>query len=286
MATKKHYSRTTSSKKKPKKSLTSRILFFSISFLVLVIGAFTVYQFRDGFLYYLGFKTNKNVNTLSKEERKIADIRIYEVLSKHTDKVFGFDVSQYQGTINWSEIKKIEDTFQLHFVFVRATAGKDKVDNTFKENWKQAKKHQFIRGAYHYYRPNENSIVQAENFINTVTLEPGDFPPVLDIEQLPKKQSLDSLKVGLKRWLDKVEKHYKVKPIIYSGESYYKDFLKKEFSEYPFWIANYNFWRNQPDSHWLLWQFTEKAQITGINGTVDVNVFNGDLIYLRSKLVY
>lgn len=286
MATKKHYSRSTSSKKKPKKSLTSRILFFSISFLVLVIGAFTVYQFRDGFLYYLGFKTNKNVNTLSKEERKIADIRIYEVLSKHTDKVFGFDVSQYQGTINWSEIKKIEDTFQLHFVFVRATAGKDKVDNTFKENWKQAKKHQFIRGAYHYYRPNENSIVQAENFINTVTLEPGDFPPVLDIEQLPKKQSLDSLKVGLKRWLDKVEKHYKVKPIIYSGESYYKDFLKKEFSEYPFWIANYNFWRNQPDSHWLLWQFTEKAQITGINGTVDVNVFNGDLIYLRSKLVY
>lgn len=286
MATKKHYSRSTSSKKKPKKSLTSRILFFSISFLVLVTGAFTVYQFRDGFLYYLGFKTNKNVNTLSKEERKIADIRIYEVLSKHTDKVFGFDVSQYQGTINWSEINKIEDTFQLHFVFVRATAGKDKVDNTFKENWKQAKKHQFIRGAYHYYRPNENSIVQAENFINTVTLEPGDFPPVLDIEQLPKKQSLDSLKVGLKRWLDKVEKHYKVKPIIYSGESYYKDFLKKEFSEYPFWIANYNFWRNQPDSHWLLWQFTEKAQISGINGTVDVNVFNGDLIYLRSKLVY
>ncbi|MCU0349492.1 MAG: glycoside hydrolase family 25 protein, partial [Flavobacterium sp.] len=99
--------------------------------MVLVIGAFTVYQFRDGFLYYLGFKTNKNVNTLSKEERKIADIRIYEVLSKHTDKVFGFDVSQYQGTINWSEINKIEDTFQLHFVFVRATAGKDKVDNTF-----------------------------------------------------------------------------------------------------------------------------------------------------------
>ena len=286
MATKKHYSRTTSSKKKPKLSLTLRILFFSISFLILVIGAFTVYQFRDGFLYYLGFKTNKNVNTLSKEERKIADIRIYEVLSKHTDKVFGFDVSQYQGTINWSEIKKIEDTFQLHFVFVRATAGKDKVDNTFKENWKQAKKHQFIRGAYHYYRPNENSIVQAENFINTVTLKPGDFPPVLDIEQLPKKQSLDSLKVGLKRWLDKVEKHYKVKPIIYSGESYYKDFLKKEFSEYPFWIANYNLWRNQPDSHWLLWQFTEKAQISGINGTVDVNVFNGDLIYLRSKLVY
>jgi len=254
--------------------------------LVLVVTAFTVYHFRDGVLYYLGFKSNKNVNSLSKEERKIADIRIYEVLSKHPDKVVGFDVSQYQGTIQWNEIRKIEDTFQLQFVFVRATAGKNKVDSKFKNNWKQAKKHQFIRGAYHYYRPNENSIQQAENFIQTVQLEPGDFPPVLDIEQLPKKQSLDSLKVGLKRWLTKVEKHYKVKPIIYSGESYYNDFLKKEFSDYSFWIANYNFWRNEPESHWLLWQFTEKAQVSGIKGAVDLNIFNGNLIYLRSTLVY
>ena len=286
MATKKSYTRRANSKRKTKKSWTTRILLFSISFLVLVVTAFTVYQFRDGVLYYLGFKTNKNVNALSKEERKIADIRIYEVLSNHPDKVVGFDVSQYQGTIQWDDIKKIEDTFQLQFVFVRATAGKNKVDSQFKNNWKQAKKHQFIRGAYHYYRPNENSIQQADNFIQTVQLEPGDFPPVLDIEQLPKKQSLDSLKVGLKRWLTKVEKHYKVKPIIYSGESYYNDFLKKEFSDYPFWIANYNFWRNQPDSHWLLWQFTEKAQVSGIKGAVDVNIFNGNLIYLRSTLVY
>jgi len=286
LATKKSYTRRANSKRKTKKSWTTRILLFSISFLVLVVTAFTVYQFRDGVLYYLGFKSNKNVNSLSKEERKIADIRIYEVLSKHPDKVVGFDVSQYQGTIQWNEIRKIEDTFQLQFVFVRATAGKNKVDSQFKNNWKQAKKHQFIRGAYHYYRPNENSIQQAENFIQTVELEPGDFPPVLDIEQLPKKQSLDSLKVGLKRWLTKVEKHYKVKPIIYSGESYYNDFLKKEFSDYPFWIANYNFWRNQPDSHWLLWQFTEKAQVSGIKGAVDVNIFNGNLIYLRSTLVY
>lgn len=260
--------------------------FHLVTVLVLVIAVFTVYQFRDGLLYYLGFKTDKNANTLTLEERKIADIRIYEVLTQHPDKVVGFDVSQYQGTIHWEEIKKIEDTFQLQFVFVRATAGKNKVDSQFKKNWKQAKQHQFIRGAYHYYRPNENSLQQAENFITTVQLEPGDFPPVLDIEQLPKKQSLDSLKVGLKRWLTKVEKHYKVKPIIYSGESYYNDFLKKEFSEYPFWIANYNFWRNQPDSHWLLWQFTEKAQVSGVKGPVDVNIFNGNLIYLRSILVY
>ena len=105
--------------------------------------------------------------------------------------------------------------------------------------------------------------------------------PVLDIEKLPKSQSIDSLKVGLRRWLNKVEKHYKVKPIIYSGESYYTDFLKEEFLDYPLWIANYNFWRNHLEDDWLFWQFTEKASVPGIKGNVDVNIYNGDLQQLQ-----
>ena len=109
------------------------------------------------------------------------------------------------------------------------------------------------------------------------------MPPILDIEKLPKTQSLDSLKIGLRRWLTKVEKHYNVKPIIYSGESYYTDFLKEEFSEYPFLIVNYNFWRKKMDDDWFLWQFTEKAQVNGIDGLVDVNVFNGIKLELMDE---
>ena len=116
-------------------------------------------------------------------------------------------------------------------------------------------------------------------------MQKGDLPPVLDIEKLPKSQSIDSLKVGLRRMLKKVEKRYKVKPIIYSGESYYTDFLKAEFSEYPLWIANYNFWRNDLESDWQFWQFTEKAQIEGIEGMVDVNIFNGNKNKLLLKCI-
>ncbi|NJM79448.1 MAG: glycoside hydrolase family 25 protein [Flavobacterium sp.] len=279
MAVRKSTKPTFKKKVKFKKKFTvSKIVVISLVGFLFFLFAITAYQFRDGFLYYLGFKTNNSIESLSKEERKIADIRIYEVLSSHEDYIFGFDVSEYQGKIEWEKLGKVEDTFQLSFAFIRATAGKDKVDSKFKENWKNAKKNNIICGAYHYYRPNENSIKQADNFIKTVTLKKGDFPPVLDIEKLPKTQSIDSLKVGLKRWLTKVEKHYKVKPIIYSGESYYNDFLKDEFSEYSFWIANYNFWVKKPNENWLLWQFTEKAQVEGIAGMVDLNVFNGDFV--------
>jgi lysozyme len=246
------------------------------SFLLILILLISIYKFRDGFLYYLGFKTDKYANELSADERKLADIRIYEVLHNHDDKAFGFDVSQYQSEINWEQTYHIEEAFELSFVFIRATAGEDKVDSRFKENWKGAKARQLIRGAYHYYRPNENSMEQADNFIKNVRLQQGDLPPVLDIEKLPKAQSIARLKIGLRKWLTAVEKHYKVKPIIYSGESYYKDFLKEEFSAYPLWIANYNFWCNDLESDWQFWQFTEKAKIEGIDGLVDLNIFNGD----------
>ncbi|BCY27225.1 glycoside hydrolase family 25 protein [Flavobacterium okayamense] len=267
------------SKNKPKTNREWKVVGYLFLFFVLLgIGIFA-YEYGDGVLYYLGFKT-KNYDSLSKEDREIVDIHIYEVLDSHKDFMVGFDVSEYQKKIDWENLGKIEDTFSLDFVFIRATAGKDKKDKRFKENWKNAKKKGIIRGAYHYYRPNENSIQQANNFIATVKIEQGDLPPVLDIEKLPRTQSLDSLKIGLRRWLDRVEQHYKMKPIIYSGESYYTDFLKKEFSDYPFWIANYNFWKKHPDKHWLIWQFTEKAQIEGINGLVDVNLFNGDFVRL------
>lgn len=263
-----------------RKPLELKFLGCLLLFFILVgVGIFT-YEYGDGVLYYLGFKTNKTSDSLSKKDREIVDIHIYEVLSSHKDFMIGFDVSEYQKKIDWENLGKIEDTFALNFVFVRATAGRDKRDKQFNRNWKQAKEKGIIRGAYHYYRPNENSIQQANNFIKTVTIEAGDLPPVLDIEKLPRTQSLDSLKLGLKRWLTKVEQHYKMKPIIYSGESYYTDFLKKEFSDYTFWIANYNFWKKRPDKHWLIWQFTEKAQIDGVEGLVDVNLFNGDFVRL------
>ena len=234
------------------------------------------YHYRDGLAYYLGFKSYK-LKYEQAEAKRISDVRNYQVLENHQGKAVGFDVSEFQGEIDWPLVKKIEDNYPLRFVFIRATAGNDWTDKKFEYNWQEAKKNKIIRGAYHYYRPNENSLEQADLFIKTVHLKKGDLPPVLDIEKLPKNQSLDSLKTGLKRWLKRVEGHYKVKPIIYTGEKYYDDFLKEEFSDYLFWIANYNFYREKIGEDWLFWQFTEKASLPGIKGNVDVNIFNGDL---------
>ncbi|MFV8326021.1 glycoside hydrolase family 25 protein [Flavobacterium sp. ZS1P14] len=269
--------------RKPKKKasiFSGKLVRFSIIafFILLVLGI--GYHYRNGLAYYFSFKSNKVLREAS-EAKRISDVRNFQVLEKHEGKSIGLDVSEYQGKIRWSYVDTLEKKYPLDFVFIRATVGKDRKDREFNRNWLGAKENRMIRGAYHYYRPNENSLEQAKLFIKTVTLRKGDLPPILDIEKLPKNQSLDSLKVGLKRWLKAVESHYGVKPIIYTGEKYYDDFLKDEFGNYLFWIANYNFYREEIADDWLFWQFTEKASVPGIKGNVDVNIYNGDLQQLQ-----
>ena len=260
--------------KKP--SFFSSSTFFKLILLFSLI--IVIYSQRNVLAYYLGFKTDK----IFIEAREVA---VDKVLDAHIEKSFGIDVSEYQDKINWDKVKEIDGGYPIEFVFVRASIGNERADKKFKTYWKKAKEKGFICGAYHYYRPNENSIEQADNFIKQVTLVEGDFPPVLDIEKLPKTQSIDRLKVGLRRWLEKVEAHYGVKPIIYSGESYYEDFLKDDFEEYPFWIANYTAFYKDIDDEWSIWQLTENGRIPGIKGPVDINIYNGTSVEMKELLI-
>jgi len=269
-------------RKSKKKSSWIRNLF--IALVVLLVITAIGYHYRNGLAYYLGYKTDKVIKEEA-EKKRLSDVRNFQILSKYKEKIVGIDISEYQGNILWDSVKDIEATFPIKFVIVRSTAGKNRVDAKFHQNWKAIKNQKIIRGAYHYYRPNENSLEQAELFIKTVKLKKGDLPPILDIEKLPKNQSIDSLKVGLKRWLKRVEEHYGEKPIIYSGESYYNDFLEEEFDEYNFWIANYNFFVENIKDEWLMWQFTERGAVSGIKGNVDVNIFNGNLQQLKYQTI-
>ncbi|URM37314.1 glycoside hydrolase family 25 protein [Flavobacterium anhuiense] len=272
--------RKTYSRKPAGRSFLSRLFrgLLLIFFGLLFIGI--IYHYRKGLAYYLGFRTEKVLEE-DEVDKHLSDVRNIRVLENHKGKVIGIDVSEFQGKVDWEEVEILDEKYPVQFVFIRATAGNDRVDRQFKRNWEGAKENKIMRGAYHYYRPNENSIEQADLFIKTVKLQKGDLPPVLDIEKLPKNQPLDSLKKGLKRWLNKVEQHYQVRPIIYSGERYYSDFLKEEFGDYLFWIANYNFYREKIEDDWLFWQFTEKASLPGIKHRVDVNIYNGDLEQLH-----
>ena len=153
---------------------------------------------------------------------------------------FGIDVSQYNGNINWAKVKTQTKTKDpIKFVVIRSTVGTD-VDRQYKKNYTEAKKQGFIVGSYHYYRPNENSTLQFENFKKTVKLERGDIIPVVDIEVASTIQSMESLKKGLRNFVTLVEQEYGVKPIIYTKLSMWTNFLLKDFSDCKLWVAAYS----------------------------------------------
>lgn len=224
-------------------------------------------------MYFNKFEHKKLSN--SEAETK----RINRIIGDYADKTFGMDLSHYQRLedIKWDSLSIGNGAIPIEFVVLRATMGNRSADKHFDEFWKLSKKHNLVRGAYHFYRADEDPVMQANNFLANVKLESGDLPPVLDIEKIPKRKSTKELVADLKIWCKIVEETYGEKPIIYTYYHYYKDFLKDEFEGYPIWLANYNdVPQPSPDADWKIWQFTEKGIVKGINTKVDLNVFNGN----------
>lgn len=230
-------------------------------------------------LYFNKFTHKKLHNT---EEESA---RIQKIISNNLDKIYGFDLSHYQNKedIKWDSLSIGNKTIPLEFVVMRATMGNHHSDKHFSEFWQQAKKNNLIRGAYHFYRADEDPIQQANNFLENVTLESGDLPPVLDIEKIPRRKSNEKLISDLKAWCKIIEEKYGKKPIIYTYYHYYKDFLKGEFNEYPIWLANYNdVPEPSPNDKWNFWQFSENGIVYGINAKVDLNIYNGGIWSLKN----
>ena len=191
--------------------------------------------------------------------------------------VHGIDISHYQGGIDWGELHKNKDTdFPLRFIFMKATEGGDLADATFVQNFDSAKAYGFVRGAYHFFNPLSDARKQAEFFIRNVQLKPGDLAPVLDVETKGKNKA--DLQRSVKTWLDVVEAHYGVKPILYTSYKFKENYLSDAaFDEYPYWIAHYYVDSVRYRGHWEFWQHTDIGEVPGIEGDVDLNVFNGTL---------
>ena len=200
--------------------------------------------------------------------------------------VRGIDISHYQERVNWEKLRNASmGDAPVSFVFIKATEGEKLFDDNFNRNFANAKRNDLIRGAYHFFVPGINPRKQADFFISIAQLEPGDLPPVLDIE---KKGNLtpEQLRRDVKIWLDIVEKEYGVKPILYTGYKFKVDYLNTpEFDAYPYWIAHYYVEKLAYKGRWTFWQHTDCGKVAGIKGFVDCNIFNGTFQELQELLL-
>ena len=195
--------------------------------------------------------------------------------------VHGIDAARFQKSINWSQARRNG----VNFAFIKATEGGDLLDAAFKGHWRGAGKAGVARGAYHFYYFCTTPEVQARWFIRNVPKSKGMLPPVLDMEWNPfsptcahRRPDAKVVQDEMRRWLRIVEAHYGQRPIIYTTPRFYEENKLASFKGYEYWLRTTAKTPRQayPGQRWRFWQYSMTGLIDGIEGEVDLNLFNGN----------
>jgi lysozyme len=213
-----------------------------------------------------------------------------DVLGAYPADAHGIDISHHQGEVDWQAVEAVG----VGFVFVKATEGVDYIDPMFERNWAELQKTKIRHGAYHMFRPEDDELDQARNFVTTLQkagIDAGAMPPVLDIEsvstikQVPHAE-LHERSVG---WLRLVEQELGIKPMVYTNPTFWREYLtdEHELTNYELWISEYDMDADAPKEtgawhNWSIWQFSRYGIVDGVPKPVDFNRLSPSASILRS----
>ena len=193
----------------------------------------------------------------------------------------GVDISSYQVDVDMAKLKEQN----IEFVYIKATEGTTHQDEKFATNWENAKKVGLLSGAYHFFSYDSPGSTQAENYIKTVGDDiHGRLLPVVDVEYYGDKEQNPPSKEDVVReltvFMDAVEKHYGVKPMIYTRSDILNKYLEDFVGKYKFWMSSLYTplsWNYKGD--WYIWQYLNRGTLEGYSGGekyIDLNILNKD----------
>ena len=216
-----------------------------------------------------------------------------------TERIYGIDIAKYQHgkgrravPIHWDKLRIIHvgkrgsnnvsgtADYPVSFAYIKSTEGTSIRNRFYLNDYAQARKHDIRTGAYHFWSVRTSGAEQATYFIRNTLFREGDLPPVLDVEptnaQIAQSGGAERLFREIRVWLKAVERHTGVKPILYVNQMFVNNHLSKQPDlkrDYRVWIARYSEYK--PDVRLTYWQLCPDGRVAGIQGDVDINVFNG-----------
>ena len=298
--------------------LEARKFQYDGEFQQLMMCGYGVCRYSDGSVYRGMWDVRQNPATGRKEEVKQGLGHFYSASGQHTfaffengvakrhegqqfttgQQVYGIDISRRQGTIDWRNLalwassegevsgrqgRGYDYVQPVSFTIMKSTEGATYCDKLFADNFAKAKQYGMVRGAYHYYKSLSSAEDQLKNFIDHTPLEKGDLPPVLDLEE-DSHNDMSRLKDSILKaalvWLQGVEKHYGVTPIVYTNLHFYERYLRDHlaFRKYTFWLAAINVPQDKirETPGWRFWQVSHSGRVRSISHDCDINLFNGN----------
>ena len=215
--------------------------------------------------------------------------------------VLGTDISHHKD--NATTLQRIDfermAAAGAKFSIFKATQGEFFVDGVFKADYNRGLT---PRGGFHYLDWSCKGYKQAGNFLRNIENVKLNFPPVIDFECLttgywrPDSPWISALptraeaNAELWSWLSIVENQTKRIPMIYTRDSYWKEFgsTDPKWKRFPLWIASYRTDAPVIPAPWtdcVLWQFTDRGNghDFGVEAlAIDLDVFRGTESELRN----
>jgi lysozyme len=201
----------------------------------------------------------------------------------------GIDVSHWQGGISWTRVVSSSVTF----TFAKATEGTTITDVTYPVNRTGATAVGISFGAYHFARPNgsgdaaivADAIAEADYFLSVAQPQPGELPPVLDLET-KGGLSAANLLTWTSAWLEQVYERTGIRALVYTSPNFWKTALGDTgtiaLTGNPLWVAHWTKnaaplvpagnWGSQG---WTFWQWSSTSHVPGISPRVDADRFHG-----------
>ena len=186
------------------------------------------------------------------------------------------DVSTFQQTIDWSQVKQDG----IVGAMIRAGYGFGTVDNQYRANVTGCENNGIPYGMYHYsYATNiEDAKKEAEFFINNAKGTSPSYPLAMDVEEASQaamgKQALTAMILA---FCD-VVKAAGYQPMLYTNLNWatnYIDMSQIDNAGIRVWIAQYNTTLDYKGNYFL-WQYTSSGRVAGIPANVDLNYLGSD----------
>ena len=192
----------------------------------------------------------------------------------------GIDVSRWNGVIDWPTVAN----YGMGFAILRITEKGNVIDSTFEANYKGCTANSIPVGVYKYsYAVNVSEIqYEAKKVIEALNGRKLDYPVFLDIEDKCQENLSKHLMMRMINAFREIIIKAGYQFGIYCGYSWYQYQLPEDAKKYDCWLAAYP---SQDDGTMQIrlkpaagigWQYSSKAKIPGISGTVDRNIFYKD----------
>lgn len=191
----------------------------------------------------------------------------------------GIDVSEWQGSIDWQQVKDAGVEFVIIRVGARGTVeGNLLTDDRAQEYYADASAVGLKVGAYFFSQSItvEEAVEEAQFLLDAVKDWDVKLPLVYDWEYVggearTRKMDARTLTDMTKAFCDTIaDAGYQ--PMLYFGRSQSTDLLHlEELVDYPFWLAMYSTIMDYPYKIHM-WQYTDTGSVPGISGNVDINL--------------